>query len=292
MWKLEWDALSTRIAGIMQASAFLFQTAQAGENDSAYSTNILIENCEETAQAVLSLLRYGNAFPPKAKQTLERFEKWWRDTTVNNFLSSPGGFPAVQAAVVMLASVRSELDQLLADHDEVIRSHVMRAFQHLQRSLVVDDALRTKWLNAFDTPRTGETSCEQLGGVHLLLHGIWAFKVSATGERTDLVLGTRLVVDQDIMASTHGLVLTEWKLVREGENPAEKKDQARHQASRYSEGSLAGFELESERYLVLVGKREFTVPDNTTDGNVKYSVIPLVLDRTTPSISARQHASH
>jgi hypothetical protein len=288
MWKHEWDALSTRIAGITQASAFLFQTAQAGEADSAYSTNILIENCDQTARAVQSLLRYGTALPPKAREALTRFDKWWRDTSVNDWLSSPGGFPAVQAAVVLLASIRSELDYLLADHDEIIRSHVSRAFQHLQRSLVVDETLRAKWLTAFGTPHAGEISCEQLGGVHLLLHGIWAFKVSATGERTDLVLGTHLVVDQDVITSTHGLVLTEWKLVREGESPEEKRDEARHQARRYSEGSLAGFELETERYLVLVGKEEFEIPADAIEGNTKYKVVPLFLNRKAPSVSAKR----
>lgn len=89
----------------------------------------------------------------------------------------------------------------------------------------MDETLRLKWINAFDTPRAGEISCEQLGGVHLLLHGIWAFKVSAIRERTDLVLGTRLVVDQTVIASTHGLVLTEWKLVRKEDNPRRKRDE-------------------------------------------------------------------
>ena len=291
MWKLEWDALSIRIAGIIEASTFLFQTAQAGESDSAYSTNILLENCAETAQAVQAMLRYGDALPPQAKDALTRFDKWWRDTTVNNWLSSPGGFPAVQAAVVLLASIRSELDHLLANHDQIIRSHVVRAFQHLQRSLIVDETLRLKWIEAFEKPRAGETSCEQLGGVHLLLHGIWAFKVSAIGERTDLVLGTRLVVDQTVIASTHGLVLTEWKLVRGGDDPEEKKDEAIAQASLYSEGSLAGYELASERYLVLVGKEEFVVPEDTTVGNVRYRVVPLILNKRSPSKAARERTS-
>jgi hypothetical protein len=288
MWKPEWDALSTRIAGITQASAFLFQTAQAGEADSAYSTNILIENCEQTAHAVQALLRYGNALPMKARDALARFDKWWRDTSVNNWLSSPGGFPALQAAVVLLASIRSELDHLLTNHDEIVRSHVSRAFQHLQRSLVVDDTLRAKWVTAFETPRKAEILCEQLGGVHLLLHGIWAFKVSATGERTDLVLGTHLAVDEDVIMSARGLVLTEWKLVREGERPESKRDEAKHQARRYSEGSLGGFELDSERYLVLVAKGEFVVPDDVIEGGTKYKVIPLVLNREYPSASSTQ----
>jgi hypothetical protein len=164
------------------------------------------------------------------------------------------GFPALQAAVVLLASIHAELNHAMADHDEVMRSHVARAFRHLQRSLVADSDFRIKWLAAFEK---GETACEQLGGVHLLLHGIWAFKASSVGERTDLILGTRLVLDQEGLASAHGLVLTEWKLVRKGDSPESIMRIAKNQAGMYSERSLAGFELGSERYLVLVGKRNF-----------------------------------
>jgi hypothetical protein len=72
MWKPDWDAISTRIAGIIDASTFLFTTK---ENDSAYSTNILIENCKETAGAVSSLVsRYDEALPPKVREALSRFQ--------------------------------------------------------------------------------------------------------------------------------------------------------------------------------------------------------------------------
>jgi len=287
MWKLEWDALSSRIAGIIEASTFLFHTVQAGESDSAYSTNILLENCHQTADAVQCLSRYGTALPGKVIDALNRFDKWWRDTWVDSWSSSSGGYPAVQASVILLASIRSELNHLMADHDEIIRSHVTRAFQHLQRSLIADEDLRAKWLAGFER---GEISCEQLGAVHLLLHGIWAFKVSDTGERTDLILGRRLVLDQDVFASAHGLVLTEWKLVREGDSPETKKAEAMYQAGRYSEGSLGGFELETERYLVLVAKEEFAVPNDVRAGKTTYKVIPVFLTRKSPSISAKEHS--
>jgi len=202
-------------------------------------------------------------------------------------MGSSSGLPKVQALVVLLASVKAEFDHVLADHDAVIRSHVMRGFLHLQRSLIVDKELRDKWLAAFEA---GETACEQLGALHLLLHGIWAFKVSATGERTDLVLGTQLVMDSDIVAATHGLVLTEWKLVKAGDSPVEKAKQARIQADHYGEGSLAGFELKSERYLVLVGKEEFTVPQGGRKNGILYKVLPLFLTKQTPSVAAKRDA--
>src|SRR5260221_1264020 len=46
------------------------------------------------------------------------------------------------------------------------------------------------------------------------LHGIWAFKVSATGERTDLVPGEKLEITPQVEAASEALVLTDWKCVR------------------------------------------------------------------------------
>jgi hypothetical protein len=48
---------------------------------------------------------------------------------------------------------------------------------------------------------------EKLGAAHLLLHGIWAFKVSATGERTDLVPGEKLEITPQVEAASEALVL-------------------------------------------------------------------------------------
>jgi hypothetical protein len=72
----------------------------------------------------------------------------------------------------------------LSDVQESIRTYSERAFAHLQRSIVADEEIQRKWLCAFGK---GEVACEKLGGVDLLSHGIWAFKVDARGARTDLV---------------------------------------------------------------------------------------------------------
>lgn len=66
-------------------------------------------------------------------------------------------FQLLEESVVLLASIRAELDYLLSDQDAIIRSHVKRAFRHLDRSLVADSEIRQKWLKAFDE---GETACE------------------------------------------------------------------------------------------------------------------------------------
>lgn len=284
MWQPEWEALSARIDGIVAATEVLFQSMQSGARDTVHATKAITNECDRSANLVLGLMDLGDALPTTAKNAVSRFKTLWTAATAP---TGQGAASEVQARVVLLASIRSELDYLLADHDAVIRSHVTRAFEHLRRSLVVDEALQEKWLKAFNTKNEGETSCERLGGVHLLLHGIWAFKVSATGERTDLVLGTRLVVDRDVIASAHGLILTEWKRVTKRKTPDEAKAEAKHQAARYSEGSLVGFELRPERYLVLVGEEEFIPPDDDKDPDAMYRVIPIVIHRKTPSAAAR-----
>ena len=116
----------------------------------------------------------------------------------------------VWAALVLLGGFESEVSFILADQQEVIRARSERAFAHLQRSIVADPDFREKWLKAF---KDGEVACEKLGGAHLLLHGIFAFKITAEGERTDLVFQD-IAGLADEKRYADGIVLTEWKIVR------------------------------------------------------------------------------
>ena len=77
MLKSEWDALSKRIVGIVEASTFLFHCR---ESDEAFSTNLLMETCKETATAVKSLSIYGDSLPTRAGDALRRFDRWWDET--------------------------------------------------------------------------------------------------------------------------------------------------------------------------------------------------------------------
>ncbi|HIJ44324.1 MAG: hypothetical protein QF511_00225 [Rhodospirillales bacterium] len=101
----------------------------------------------------------------------------------------------VWAALVLLGAFETEISFILSDVQEVIRARSERAFAHLQRSVVVDQAFREKWIAAF---KKGEVACEKLGTVHLLLHGIWAFKVDAAGARTDLVESDPVSLDTEL----------------------------------------------------------------------------------------------
>jgi hypothetical protein len=105
---------------------------------------------------------------------------------------------------------------------------------------IADDDFREKWQAAF---AAGEPACEGLGQVHLLSHGIWAYKVNAAGERTDLVYQEPVADYANDYRYADGLVLTEWKKAAVRRDAASKFEEARNQARSYAQGALAGNEL-------------------------------------------------
>lgn len=109
-----------------------------------------------------------------------------------------------------LAALRSEFTYIISDKEAVSKRITERAFSHLQRSIVVDSEIRKIWQEAFSER---DERCEQLGAVHLLSHGIWAFKVNAMAGRTDLIMNEPLPDFTEIEGSDDALVLTEWKKV-------------------------------------------------------------------------------
>jgi len=189
--------------------------------------------------------------------------------------------------IAALLTVEGEVSYLLQDFDNETRPIVERAFLHLQRLLVADDTLRAKWYEAFT--KGGETACEKLGAVHLLHHGIYAFKTDAKGGRTDLVLGHRLAIDPGLRQATSALVLTEWKLAKHAEHVQHKFDEARAQAKLYGDGILAGFELRSYRYMVVVSEEAQAPPEDLIEAATIYRHINIGLSRHTPSKAARKH---
>jgi hypothetical protein len=169
---------------------------------------------------------------------------------------------------------------VLSDVQESIRATSERAFSHLQRSIVVDADLRTKWRRAFDE---GEVACERLGAVHLLLHGIWAFKVDGAGARTDLVFQEPV---QDLSAAQRyadGLVLTEWKKATFDDQALQRFAEARSQAQRYAQGVLGGNELRRYRYAVVVTQQQVEVPADTEQSGVVCRHINIAVEPQTPS---------
>jgi hypothetical protein len=186
----------------------------------------------------------------------------------------------VWTALIQLAAFESEVTFLLSGNQESIRARSERAFTHLRRSIVVDPDVRAKWQAAF---ATGEVACEKLGSVHLLLHGIWAFKVDAIGARTDLLLEESAdnLVSPDRYSD--GLVLTEWKSVHEDQKSIAAYEAARSQARKYKEGPLAATELRGYRYAIVVSDHQVPVPPDVLQGEVVYRHVNIAVNPRVPS---------
>jgi hypothetical protein len=178
-----WAALSARIRGLIKASELAASLFQAN-NDSLGA----MVDLGKHASAILSdLIAFGNSLDKSdqlAIDAIKRVAGRVGPMLVDNSSSTESRQIYVRSSLVILAALEGEISYLLRDAEESIRSRAERAFVHLNRSIMVDANVRKNWTTAFTE---GETECEKLGAVHLLSHGIWAFKVDAAGGRTDLV---------------------------------------------------------------------------------------------------------
>ena len=287
-WKPEWDALSIRITSLLDAGRFLADILKTNSSDMYNGAGLLAGSASEIFRDLESFYeRHSEPLPRSAAERLHDFTGTYR---AHFQAAAQGRDNAIQAAQFRLTALRvlqSEVSYLLADTEIVARSLVERAFIHLQRSIIADRTVQATWHAAFED---GETGCEKLGAAHLLLHGIWGFKANAEGERTDLILGQRLQIDSQVERASDALVLTEWKVVRAANELAGKAQEAFDQARRYSEGSLAGFELASRRYLVMVSGPRVETPSDRTHDLVTYQHINVAVEPTAPSVESRNHS--
>ncbi|MBB4571543.1 hypothetical protein [Rhizobium leucaenae] len=190
----------------------------------------------------------------------------------------------VRDLVISLGLIEADITRLLADVEVWIGGKTELALKHLQRLLVVDLHLKTKWKSAY---HLRETACERLGGAHFLWHGLWAFKVDTHGARTDLV--TYEPIDERAVGASGGaLVLTEWKKIDDPKRGAIERvfAQAKGQALNYVSGALGAIELKSVVHLVAVSlfpipKAE--LPPDTIEQGKTIRFVNIVLDPPAPS---------
>lgn len=282
-WRTDWKSITDQMAGLFSAAQFYFDSRLIRNTDSGgIGNNILLPH---VANLIANLRKFQenhrDSMPKEAADSLRKYllENW------DKFLAFPktnDPLEEIQFRFVSLKSFCTEMDSLLSDIKTYVLRLTERAFIHLQRLIIVDADTKTKWGNAFDA---GETSCEKLGAVHLLWHGIWAFKADAKGERTDLIMGEPIdsYRIEEIGNSAEALVLTEWKIARAVQDIGKQVEQAKRQAKLYSRGCLAGLELADYRYLVLVTKKYFTPPPHILEDGVEYKVVNLAVDPDVPS---------
>jgi hypothetical protein len=280
-WRGEWRAIDARIVGLGTSARDLVRSYGVRSNDilSVIKT-VLIPSANRLFQDLTAFLKANKqAIPKEGASVIESF------LTKHGNSLTPGQTHEDLAAlqlVAILVSVAAEATYYFSDADVEAKRTIERAFVHLQRSLAVDADLRDRWQSA-----QLETECEALGAIHLLAHGIWSFKAHGAKSRTDLVLGCPLESDNLQHANAEAMVLTEWKMVSEGTLDA-KATEAYEQVRDYQSGLLAGFEVTSARYLVMVSESQLKMPLDRHEGAITYRYINIARNIEASSIASRR----
>ena len=142
----EWRAISARIAALLDAGTFFFRT---NDNNDYGAADVLIKNAGDTFGNIKRFLNlHGAQLPGGPKACLQLFLSDYQ----RQFGNTPAiGFSGATAVLTYLASFRAEFEYLIADTEAMARSLVVRAFTHLQRSIVADDAVRERWQEVVTT---------------------------------------------------------------------------------------------------------------------------------------------
>lgn len=278
-----WGYLSARIRGLIEASGVAASLVRPGRD--AYAVfNDLAAHVSAIRSDLLAFERDLSIAEPHAAEAIKRVAAKIAPLLVDSSGSRDLHDIQVRTAIVMVAALEGEISYLLRDQSEATRLRTELAFEHLNRSIVVDQDIREKWKKAF---AAGEVACEKLGAVHLLSHGIWAFKAHGAGARTDLVYQEPLADSDKIARIADGLVLTEWKKLPDKDDADALFTAARNQAELYAVGILGGTELKRYRYVIVVSSKTVTVPDDNNINGVVYRNINIVVDPDTPSQAAK-----
>ena len=277
----DWKALSSRIRGLMQAGELHARFLGIRSGDSYGRARRLREQCERILSALETYRDAHKSDLPHAVLVaittfIDAHAGLIRDATGTADLLEE----RVWAALVLLGGFETEISFLLSNRQEIVQARSERAFAHLQRCIVADGGFREKWQNAF---KEGELACEKLGGTHLLLHGIYAFKINAAGERTDLVFQDITGDLTDEQRYADGFVLTEWKIASSDAEAAKQFLVAKTQADRYAKGALGGSELTGYRYLIVVSNDQVRVPADIAEGTVTYRHLNIAVQPKAPS---------
>jgi hypothetical protein len=286
-WSNEWQALSSRIKGLLDAATFFYLALHHSSEDArSVKKKVLLPEAENIVTSLKAFSeRYKLVLPEIATFRLKEFlEK--PEFGAKDFFAPTTNYEVanLQFALTSLAAFQAEFNYIIADTQFIMRRITERAFVHLQRCIIVDEDFRRKWITAFERR---ETECEKLGALHLLSHGAWAFKVDALGGRTDLILNEPLAPMSLLERSADALVLTEWKLVKDPDLLEDKIQEALKQAEIYVSTVIGGIELRNYRYLIMVSEGRMKMPDEISKGGINYRNINIAVNPGNPSKDAR-----
>ena len=208
--KIAWDAIGVRIRGLGSSCDSLYASMASYSDDSGVITRYLIPEANACFELVKTFLeKYRSQLPGEVTGQIRAFVTE-REALFESGVAGGGldiRLVALRPRVGALQTVSEAVAHGLSDPVAYLETVANRAFLHLQRRIVVETGFRAQWESAYES---GEVNLEQLG-VHLLWHGVWAFKANATGARTDLVMGDVIDNPVPIQRAGCGLVLTEWK---------------------------------------------------------------------------------
>lgn len=275
----DWRRISTKIQGFRSAVALYLDFQHVRSGDRQCSAAQLRINAEHIVEAIRTFgAKYETALPQAVWAELQGFAFFTGNLNAE-LAPLETAFEKLMAAATEIVAFEARLTYLLTSGEQNLRMLSERAFLHLQRCIATDKRTQESWQHAYEE---GEVACERLGAAHMLTHGIFAFKVNGEGARTDLVFPDRPIGDE-ISRAVDRLVLTEWKRLPSSTKPATMFRRAKKQADRYRDGVLAGIELASYRYLVLVTKAPVGVPTDEDAGGCIYRHINIAIEPPVPS---------
>lgn len=284
-WENEWAAISQDLSAFQEvAQVYLNLYAQWPKKDQYSQKDSIIAQAKRLYDRVRTFSQVNEGFlPATTKQWLDRFVK---ELDSKEVFTHPATTPLVEDVYFPLTIVKAEVDKFLPREQMAIRSISERAFLHLARLLAVSEPVRMIWKQAF---ACGEPALERLGAIHLLSHGIWAFKADTIRARTDLILADKGIDLHEVERTGTSLVLTEWKRAEPERTMGEARTQALAQTKIYRWGPLAGYELSKRAFLVLVSMRSSQhAQAEFEEEGVVYRCIHLEIEPDAPSVAARK----
>ncbi len=271
--------ISARIKSLSDAAIVSAQLANGFYKVPRLQAKVLAGEAYKISQQIAHFFRCYHATLPLAASAIDA-ESQDLHATIARVNDDPiNNIELTGTNIIELQVLDSRILHALSSSQERLVSLTERALQHLQWTILCDETVRGKWQAAFGS---GELDCEKLGMVHLLWHGIFAFKTDGGKARSDLVAGE---ITREATAAAEGLVLTEWKLLHK-EKPEKILAKALTQAKAYKSGHLGGTELHEVRYIVLVSEKQQSMPIDVVDGGIVYRYINISVDPYTLSKAA------
>ena len=280
----QWKALSSCIRGLMQTGELHARYLSVRSDDSYGRAERLRDQVTLVLAAVETFRDLNwNTLSPEALAAILKFIE-----VTSPILKDAAGIPDIRqeqvwAALIMLAAFETEMLHCLSDLQHHIRARSERAFFHLKRLVVVDQAIRERWEAALTE---GEVACEarrcpSLAPWHMGFQGRSRRGTnrpcfSGTNERHRYRRTLRRWFSVDGVESGHDRTAGPAAIYRTGT-----------QAQRYSEGVLFSNELTKYRYVVVVSKRDVSIPTDRFEGSVIYRHINIAIHSRPPSRSRR-----